>query len=622
MKQPITIDFETEAIRSRPDYPPKPVGVAIKYPGKHSKYLAWGHPHGNNCAKRQAEDELWNIWRSDYELLFHHAKSDLDVAEVHLGLKLPPWHRIHDTMLILFLLDPHAESLSLKPSAQKYLGMPPEEQDAVADWLREHKIIGHNEAPGPYISKAPASVVGPYARGDVERTLKLYLLLHPKLDAKMKVAYDRERRVLPIFLQNERQGLRLDVDRLEQDLEIYEAASLKCENWLRKKLKVDSLNFDNAVEVGNALFKTKIVTNWTWTKGGKNRPPQRSVAKDNLGPERFNDPMVASKLGYRTRLHTVLANSMRPWLAQASSGGRIYTEINQVRHHERGKDSRGARTGRVAASRFMNVTKNFLNKGDGYLPPLDLPSLPLVRNYVLPDKGKKWNHRDVRQEEFRVTAHYEGGRLAQRYLTDPLFDVHDSVRDYIRTLGDAELARVDRVIIKNFNHGVLYGEGAETLARKSRLSLPLAHKLKEMIWQALPDVKILNDELKRMGRSGEPIRTWGGRLYYCEPPSYSERFGRDMTWEYKLLDYLAQGSSADLGKEAIIRYHDVKDDDARMLIFIHDEINVEAPPKLVDKEDKKLKECIETLEFDVPMLTDRKLGGVNVPWGSIKKVEG
>ena len=52
--KPVTVDFETKKIQGRPAYPPEPVGVAIKLPGKKSKYYSWGHPTKNNCTKGQA----------------------------------------------------------------------------------------------------------------------------------------------------------------------------------------------------------------------------------------------------------------------------------------------------------------------------------------------------------------------------------------------------------------------------------------------------------------------------------------------------------------------------------------------------------------------------------------
>src|SRR3954447_4334860 len=132
--KPVTIDFETFGILPRPDYPPRPVGVAIKLPGRKARYYAWDHQNGkNNCTREQARSALSKVW--DRPLLFHNAKFDLDVAEVHLGLPLPHWSHIHDTVFLTFLDDPHQRRIDLKSTAQRLLNWPPDERDAVADWL-------------------------------------------------------------------------------------------------------------------------------------------------------------------------------------------------------------------------------------------------------------------------------------------------------------------------------------------------------------------------------------------------------------------------------------------------------------------------------------------------------
>ena len=61
------------------------------------------------------------------------------------------------------------------------VGEPPEERDAVFDWLVEHKVVAQNakKKAGAFICKAPGDVVGPYACGDVERTWRLFRLLAP-----------------------------------------------------------------------------------------------------------------------------------------------------------------------------------------------------------------------------------------------------------------------------------------------------------------------------------------------------------------------------------------------------------------------------------------------------------
>lgn len=606
MKQPIVIDFETEAIEDHVS--PEPVGVAIAMPGKAPRYLAWGHPTENNCTKEKAREILKDLFAGDREILFHNAKFDLRVAAEHLEIELPSWQQIHDTMFLLFLTDPHAPSLSLKPSAERLLGMPPEERDAVRDWLVDHHVIAKNQNPGPYISKAPGKLVGEYAIGDVVRTKLLYEHLMPKLDKKMRAAYDRERALLPILMENEVTGVQFDVERATSDLEIYESSLELADAWLRKRLKVPGLNLDADADVGEALFRAKVVTDFVTTKTGK-----RSVAKKNLTIDRFNDLDVFKVLGYRNRLQTVLGLNLRPWLAQAkSSGGRIYTEWNQVRQSHGNDAFKGARTGRLSCSRFQNISKSFTDKGDGYEHPtiINVPELPLVRKYILPDKGHVFVHRDYNQQEFRITAHYEDGALREAYQKNPRIDYHNLMQQRLKDMMGIELARRP---VKILNFGIEYGMGSALLAMQLGCSLDEAKRLIRAVKDAAPGIKALDDELKERGREGTPIRTWGGRLYYCEPPSYSKKHKREMTYEYKLLNYLIQGSAADCTKEAIIRYHAIRKD-GHMIATVHDEINLSAPKKAAKAESELLRKAMESIEFDVPMLTDAKYGP---SWGEL-----
>ena len=95
-------------------------------------------------------------------------------------------------------------------------------------------------------------------------------------------AYDRERQLMPILVENERQGVRTDVTGLRRDYKIYTGEREKADNWLRKELKVKDLNIDSDEEFANALDKNKIVTDWAYTKTG-----QRSTSKANLTPSSF-----------------------------------------------------------------------------------------------------------------------------------------------------------------------------------------------------------------------------------------------------------------------------------------------------------------------------------------------
>ncbi len=626
MKPPAVtvVDFETLPIDKRPEYPPKPVSMAIREPGKRkSTFFSWAHPSGNNCSLADAKRILKTIWKPTNQLLFFNGKFDVDVAETHMGVPRLPALNMHDGMFMAFLRDPHSRELDLKSLANRFLNQPPEEQDAVHSWAKVNRVeclerfFTKPFKPGAYIGYAPGDVVGPYACGDTDRTIDLFkemwdyvITQHDMLDA-----YQREQKVMPIFLDNERVGIKVDIGALTKDVPIYEQALAAADAWLRKRLKAKDLNLDADKEVAEALARAGVVDDdkWTFTKTG-----ERSVSKDNLTPDMYNDPRVAAAFGYRNRMLTCLRMFMQPWLAQANRRGDGYvsTNWNQVRG-ERG----GTRTGRPSCTdpNFLNISKAW-GVDDGYVHPAFLKSieLPLVRRYMLPDKGGQWLHRDYNGQELRILAHYEDGPLMQAYQEDPWLDVHQHVADIIENVSGKIFARKN---VKIANFRIIYGGGAPATASGIGCSLSEAKELLDSHARALPSVKGkggIAEQTKGLGKRGEPMFTWGGRAYYVEPPGYSKKYGRHMTYEYKLLNYLCQGSAADITKQAMINYEEHPKRRGRFLAQVYDEMNVNAPTKIAKEEMAVLRESMEVIseQLDVPLLSEGKAGS---SWGNLSK---
>ena len=625
----VTYDFETKAIEGRPVYPPAPVGVSIGYGHAPPRYYGFGHlSGGNNCTEAEARAALEKAWMSGAVMLAHNQKFDCAVATERWGLPMLPWDRMADTMFLIFLLDPHARTTALKPLAQDMLGMPPEEQDEVARWVwanRERILAATGQKvpsakkTGAFIWCAPGNVVEPYANGDVTRTRRLFDHMMPLVEKYgMVEAYDRERRLMPILMENERVGLRVDIERLAEDTETYQAAFKQVEDELRRFLGATALNFDADADVAEVLLQRGIVPNdnWTTTKSG-----QFSMSKDNLHPDLFTGPggaEVASALGYRNRLLTCLRMFMEPWLAQASrtKGGTIHTNWHQTRGAEQG----GTRTGRPSTSdpNLLNISKSWDGRDDGYRHPafLGLPELPLIRTYVLPDEGHTFCHRDFSGQELRIFGHFEKGDLHRQYQENPLLDVHKFVGVELMRVAMRE---IEHTRVKMLNFQAIYGGGVPALQKKLRCSAAEAKELKNFHDQALPGRKILAEEIKRLVRSGLPISTLGGRLYFPEAPGPDGR-----SKEYKLTNYLIQGSAADLTKQSIIDWDEMNrslplEQQARFLITVYDENNISAPTQYKREHMLELRRIMHTprLGMTVPMLSDGKWGD---SWGTAKKV--
>ncbi len=648
--KPIVLDFETHSISDAPrPHAPKPVGLAYQLPSGETAYAAWGHPINNGIyflrrgklTKATGTDPKL-LARAVYTDALKHkggclghniAKFDHAVAAEHFGLKLPAWDQTHDTLFSLFLREPHASSLSLKPSAERLLGEPPEERDAVFDWLAaqgiiqkpkmKNGVITYQKDAGAYICKAPGDLVARYAIGDVTRTLSLHEMLLPEItQMDMLPAYDRERELAPILYANEQEGMRVDIPALERDTKIYEKALLKVDAWLRKELKAPGLNLDSDADAAAALKRSGQVTAFTKTPTGRD-----SVSKKVLTFDLFRDRRVWTGLYYRNALATVLTMSMRPWLEQATqTGGYIYTEWNQVRQSHGRDGFKGARSGRITCSYFQNITKDFMDRGDGYkeaweegdLKFLNLPPLPLVRVYLLPDEGEVFGHSDVDQQELKMVAHYEEGALAEEYRRDPKTDIHNFVQQLVKRVSGKDYGRRP---IKIVDFRTVYGGGVSGLAEQLHIPYKEAAEIISNWKKALPDVVALDQELKQRFREGQHIRTLGGRVYHCKPPAIAKkgpRKGQLIHFEYTALNYLIQPSAADQTKQAIINYHKHPKRRARMVVTVHDEINISAPAGRVKEELKILQDCmVGAFTLDVPTTTTLKAGPA---WGKLEKI--
>jgi DNA polymerase I-like protein with 3'-5' exonuclease and polymerase domains len=455
IKSIITLDYETQGIKGNPVFkPPDPVGLAVWVQGTAPRYLAWGHPVGNNISRGEGLQYARKVILSSRPILFHNGPFDLSVTDGACGTtwRYDDWARIHDTQYLVFLDDPYASTLSLKPSAARYLGMPPDEQDELKAWILTHVPQATEKDWGGYIALAPGDLVGKYAIGDVVRTYKLFEHLYPRIiERGMLAAYEREQRLMPILYQSSRRGIRVDREKLDGDRERYSKELDRADNEIRNVLDAPNLDFGKRGELAEALDHAGFVTEWSLTATGR-----RSTSKKTL---RINDARVDSLIRYRGALNTCLSTFMGPWLELSREDNRLHTSWNQVRTIER--DSRGTQTGRLSSNgpNFQNVPTEFdLSIPEGFL------ALPLMRVYLLPEVGHVWLKRDFSSQEVRILAHFEDGQLLRSYVSDTNFDPHENNRQYILQVTGRDFARK---YVKITGFSLIYGAGVPGVMRQT-----------------------------------------------------------------------------------------------------------------------------------------------------------
>lgn len=582
----IEIDIESKKIEKGAPLLPVPVGIAIGIPQPDGEvqrvYLAWGHPEGNNCTKEQAREVLVKYWGHPW---LTHNGCIFDVPDLahHFGLPDRDPLLTHDTLFAAYLNNPHARSLSLKDLANDLIGIPPDEQQEMYDWIMQNvPDCRSRKECGAYISETPVSLSGPYAVGDIYRTKEIWEFLSPAV-RDMPEAYDRERKLAPILSRMQNGGIRVDEGRLKDDCHKANSKKALLDQLIREHLKVGKdFNPGSDAELG-AVLEARGYEGFLLTPKGK-----KSMSRPSLEKVLECDPKLCSLLKSRSLYDTLIGTFMEPWLRYCqANGGRIHPSYNQVRN----PDGFGTRTGRLSSSdpNAQNVPKDM---GLDYWGD----PFPNMRSYLLPEVGQVWFCGDFKSQEPRLTAHFEGGTLMQAYIDNPKLDPYKFIMELV---GQG----VTRHEAKQIFLGLVYAMGADALAGKIGCTSQRANQLRNVVKGDLVDVVELDKECKKRFRMGLPIRTLGGRIYYCEPPSN----GR--TWDYKALNTLIQGSAADQNKEAMI-YLEPKiiDIRGRLLATVHDEISASVFEKDVVYVDEIFQEAANALHCDVPMIMDTAYG--------------
>lgn len=199
------------------------------------------------------------------------------------------------------------------------------------------------------------------------------------------------------------------------------------------------------------------------------------------------------------------------------------------------------------------------------------------------------------------------------FQRDPSLDPHEMVQALILDKTGLELTRKQ---VKGIGFGLIYGMGVTGVAKRLKVTKPESERMINAYHLALPGVALLQRGTKSRGRNRKAVTTIGGRDYFAESPKIINHEMR--SFEYKLLNYLIQGSAADQTKRALIRYFRAKPANQTFLLTVHDQIDISLPPGYNTEVLREAMEDDTLLGLDVPMKSTLAIGPT---WGSILDVE-
>ncbi|MEB3341747.1 DNA polymerase, partial [Okeania sp.] len=243
-----------------------------------------------------------------------------------------------------------------------------------------------------------------------------------------------------------------------------------------------------------------------------------------------------------------------------------------------------------------------------------------IRQAFLPKKDWLLVAADYSQIELRILAHLsQEPVLIEAYQNNQ--DVHTVTAKLL--FEKAKISPEERRVGKTINFGVIYGMGAQKLARSVKITVKESKEFLERYKQQYSQVFAYLDNLKKQAIAQGYVETILGRRRYFEFEAKTIRDLKGKKIEEINLQELKlgqndaqilraaanspiQGSSADIIKIAMIKLHEIlKNYQTKLLLQVHDELVFEVPPLESEELQKVIKSTMENaVTLKVPLIVD------------------
>jgi DNA polymerase-1 len=569
------IDTETT---SRNPMRAKLVGVSVAMRPHEAYYIPCGHRYLGAPAQLPRETVLEALRplleNPALAKVGQNIKYDLIVLARH-GVALDGI--VFDTMIASYLLNPAKRAHNLDQIALDFL---------------DHRTIAYADVTGKGPSavtfdRVPIDKATAYAAEDADITWMAYQVLEKKLeqeelDALMATV---EIPLVPVLARMEMTGIGVDRQVLERLSREFEAELARIEEEIYR-LAGEHFNINSSQQLGYILFEKLRLPTQKKTR----KRTGYSTDVEVLTALAADHPLPAQILRHRSlaKLKSTYADALVELIHPET--GRIHTSFNQT----------VAATGRLSSSdpNLQNI-------------PIRTPEGRKIRAAFVPRDGFRLMSADYSQIELRVLAHCSRDPiLIEAFEADE--DIHTRTAGEVFGLPPEQIGDDLRRQAKAINFGIIYGMSPYGLSRQLGISQKMARTYIDHYFSRYQGVKRFIDETIAEARRTRRTSTLLGRIRLLPDIDSSNSAVRQFA-ERTAVNTPIQGTAADIIKLAMIRVDallQVRRMKAALLLSVHDEIVLEAPP--AEKED--LSEMVvgvmgRILDLKVPLK-------VNVAWGN------
>lgn len=544
------------------------VGIAFSWKAHEAVYVAFGEDRKNALA--------WlDVLKAPFldpkiEKIGQNLKYDLHILK---NYDIDVQGSLFDTMVAHFILKPEYKH-NLNALAEQYLSYGMQTIES---------LIGKKGSMQSSFRSVEIEKACEYAGEDADITWQLSIILKKDLDQNgfMELMDKIEMPLIPVLMNMEHQGVKLDVKALEQFAEALRKDIIELEQQIYTLAEVE-FNIGSPKQLGEVLFeRMKIVE-----APKKTKTKQYATGEEILVQLKEKHPIVNKVLEYRTLMKLLSTYvAALPKLVKPSTG-KIHTSFNQAL---------------VATGRLSSTNPNLQN-----IPIREERGREIRRAFIPEKKGNIFFSADYSQIELRLMAHLSGdSQMIDAFVHDA--DIHTATAAKIFKVKNDQVSKEMRSKAKTANFGIIYGISAFGLSQRMQIPRSEARDLIDGYFATYPGVRKFMDDAIEMARENGYVETMFGRRRHL-PDILSRNAVVRGNAERNAINSPIQGSAADIIKIAMIRIaaafrkEELK---SAMILQVHDELNFDVLPRELERVKEIVQREMEgATSLSVPLTVD------------------